>query len=305
MKRSFCLAAGIWLLAVAPVPAWAADVAEILQNAARKVKSEHERIQARARASVEASLGAQADCREYASEIEGRRAEYLLAARLSLDIYKRGAGKPQAGAITIDGKKVTVYFDPLSEGYAEAHHDAIENVKFIVFRGTRIDSAKDILTNLQQFIHIMPERYRWADELVMRVAAENPASRLFIAGHSLGGGLAMYAAMKHGLEGVAFNPAGLSEGAVRNLSLSPADWRAGNRKITVFITRGKKAIDPVSALSLAGETTLAGRRYLVEEENGSSLMQLHGMKRLVRHLFDATRPIADCATDLGFQEIDR
>jgi hypothetical protein len=76
-----------------------------LQDAAEKIKEKHERIQTKARLSVEASLGAQADCREYADELEGRRVEQLLAARLSLDIYKQGEGKPQAGAVTRDGKK--------------------------------------------------------------------------------------------------------------------------------------------------------------------------------------------------------
>ncbi|MDR0672391.1 MAG: DUF2974 domain-containing protein [Zoogloeaceae bacterium] len=196
---------------------------------------------------------------------------------------------------------MTVHIDPRSGGYAEMHYDAIENARLIVFRGTRLGSAKDILTNLQPFLHITPERYRWADELAGRVAAENPGVRLVVTGHSLGGGLAIYAAMKHGLEDVVFNPAGFSANVVQSLSLSPADWQAGSRKITVFITRSEAMIDPVSALSLAKETTLAGRRYLVEEKSGLSLAQLHGMKYLYRHLLDTLGPITGCATDLGFQ----
>ncbi|MDR3157704.1 MAG: hypothetical protein LBU11_01570 [Zoogloeaceae bacterium] len=304
MRRALYCVIGAWLLAATPALAWKPEATKILQNAADKLKDEYARIQTQAQASVEAELGAQEGCREYALAIERRRAEYILAARLSQEIYRRGKDKPQTGEITRNGKKVTVYFDPASEGYAEVHHEAIEHAKLIVFRGTRIHSAKDILVNLQQFIHLVPERYFWAEELAARIAAENPSSRLLLAGHSLGGGLAMYAAMKQGQEGVAFNPAGFSAGAVRRLSLSPADWRAGSRKIVAFITRSGKMIDPVSALSLAGKTTLAGRRYLIDEENGLTITQLHGMKRLARHLSDTKEAIAGCATDLGFQKTE-
>ncbi|MDR2624850.1 MAG: hypothetical protein LBC37_00780 [Zoogloeaceae bacterium] len=302
MRRALCCIAGAWLLTATPALAWKQDMAEkILQIAADKLREEYARIQAKAQSRVEAELGAQEGCREYALAVEGRRAEYLLAARLSTAIYQRGKDEPQTGEITRDGKKITVYFDPASEGYAEVHHEAIAHAKLIVFRGTRIHSAKDLLINLQQFLPVVPERYFWAEELTARIAAENPASRLLLAGHSLGGGLAMYAAMRQGQEGVVFNPAGFSKGAIRSLSLSPENWQAGSRKIVVFLTRSGKTLDPISALSLAGKTTLAGRRYLIDEENGLSPTQLHGMKRLVRHLSDTRKPIADCATDLGFQ----
>lgn len=281
---------------------------ELLQVGAQKAKEKIERVRTAARAEVAAALGRQADCREAAAALENRQAEFLLAAYLSRDIHERAEGriKRQPGEaarseIVAESRRVSLWFDAASDGYAEVHHDALPGAEIIVFRGTRVDKLKDLSTNLVQFVNIVPERYRWAASLVGQVARETPGARILVTGHSLGGALATYAALAHDAEAVVFNPAGLSRGALA--TLSPAALEAGERNIVAFITCGGEALDPVSALSLAGDTVMVGRRYLVEREPGLDLVRLHKMDGFAREL--AARvgvgSLTRCENDLGSQ----
>jgi hypothetical protein len=194
---------------------------------------------------------------------------------------------------------ITLWFDPVSEGCAEVHHDALPDTEVIVFRGTQLRNLKDLSTNLIQFVNIVPERYQWAAHLARRVAQDAPQAGILITGHSLGGGLAAYAALAQGVEAVAFNPAGLSRGALATLPAAAPE--TDERRIVVFIARSGGALDPVSALSLAGESRMAGRRYLVERESGLTHLQIHNMEGFAQAMEGAAETLTRCETDLGFQ----
>jgi hypothetical protein len=281
---------------------------QLLQFGAEKVKEAYGRVQGKAQANVQAALGQQADCRETGAALDERREEFLLAARLSRDIYnraegriKRRPGEDERKEIEQDGQRITLWFDPASDGYAEVHHDALDGAEVVVFRGTQITHVRDLTTNLGQFVNIVPERYQWAAWLLDQTAGEAPGKRLLAVGHSLGGGLAAYAALAHGAEAVTFNPAGLSRGALATLPGSAPE--ASGRKIVTFIACSGKTLDPVSALSLAGDGMIAGRRYLVDREPGLAPLQIHNMGGFTRDL--AARAEAEsltrCANDLGLQ----
>lgn len=282
---------------------------EALRLFAGKVKSEYGRIQNAARATVVSEIGA-AGCNEYAA-LEGRNvAEYRLFARLSSDIYQsdmdermKASGITSQNFLTPDGKAVTGFRDQLSDGYAEIHHDALANTKVIVFRGTKVLSLKDIATNLVQFSNVLPERYRWADDLVAHVHAESRGHRLLITGHSLGGGLAMYAGLRHQARTVVFNPAGLSRGVLNELALSRSQWETANSKVLAFVARSGKSIEPVSALSFAGETVIAGRRYIIDLPPNLTPIQQHDMARLAEQLEDPAGLPVSCTNDVGFQRL--
>jgi hypothetical protein len=280
---------------------------QLLQRGAQKVKEKVGQVQQAARANVAEALGRQADCQAFGEALAGRRDEFVVLAALSDAIYrrpeaqgKRAPDAPESEDIVAAGRKVTLWFDSASDGYAEVHHDALPGAKVIVFRGTQLKNLKDLSTNLRQFVNIVPERYQWAADLAEWVVQEAPGARILMTGHSLGGGLAMYAALAQGTEAVAFNPAGLSQGA--RTTLPDAAFDAGKRRIVAFIARSGEALDPISALSFAGESWIAGRRYLVERGSGLTHLQIHNMDGLARAMEDAAEPLARCGTDLGFQD---
>lgn len=282
---------------------------ETLRQIAGKLKSEYGRIQSVARATVVSEVGA-AGCREHAGQAAWRADEYALLARLSSDIYlspmgdrMKVAGVVSQNFVTPDGKKVTGFRDRLSEGYAEVHHDALSHTKVVVFRGTKALSLKDIATNLVQFSNVLPERYRWADDLVAHVHAESDMERVLLTGHSLGGGLAMYAGLRHMADTVVFNPAGLSRGVLAELALPGNQWQAASSKLLAFVARSGSSIDPVSALSFAGETVIAGRRYIIDLPPNLTPLQQHDMQRLAGHFAETKSSLLSCANDVGFQRI--
>src|SRR5262249_16103890 len=76
-------------------------------------------------------------------------------------------------------------------------------------------------------------------------------------GHSLGGGLVLYAVLHNpGVEGVAFNPVGLSWWTW--LRTSRADRMRTNSALTVVSTHNANHIEPITALSLAHRSVLPG-----------------------------------------------
>lgn len=284
----------------------------LLQLGAEKAKEVYERVQRKSQAHVATRLGQQPDCQKAAFALKERWPEFLLAARLSRDIYTRHLFEPgwaerltdkdERREIVADGKKITLWFDHVSKGYAEVHHDALDGAQLLVFRGTRLRNLKDMSTNLRQFANIVPERYQWAAWLAARVSEEAPGKRLFITGHSLGGGLAAYAALTQDAQAAIFNPAGLSQGALETLPASAL--KTGERNIVAFIARSGKTLDAVSSLSLAGEGTIAGRRYLIERESGLNPLQIHNMAGLFQELAENPETPFHCEADLGVQRLD-
>jgi hypothetical protein len=81
----------------------------------------------------------------------------------------------------------------------------------LAFRGTNY--AVDWLNNAGGFVGFVPSYYERADRLVkaLKKHVEDRSGVLVLTGHSLGGGIAEYAAAKNGLVAVTFNSAHLSQ----------------------------------------------------------------------------------------------
>lgn len=77
----------------------------------------------------------------------------------------------------------------------------------LVFEGTTLTSPQDWANNVANFV--APSEYYYLGALVTEIA-KSQYPNLTLTGHSLGGGLAQYAARRHGLPAITFNAAGLS-----------------------------------------------------------------------------------------------
>ncbi len=92
--------------------------------------------------------------------------------------------------------------------YAAAYTNGQEIV--IAFCGT--DDFGDVVTDVQNFMGTKPEQYQEAMAFVQKVLDDAPPGvKITLTGHSLGGGLASYAALKFNKEAVVFNAAGLGK----------------------------------------------------------------------------------------------
>lgn len=85
----------------------------------------------------------------------------------------------------------------------------------VAFAGTDFgDFFGDWLTNATQALGFVPEQYEMADRLVAEIKAQNPQKTVVVVGHSLGGGLAAYAAARNKVHGVGINSAPLNDNLV-------------------------------------------------------------------------------------------
>lgn len=95
----------------------------------------------------------------------------------------------------------------------------------VAFAGTQLtrDRWGSVITDVTQLTGYSPI-YQYAAGLLRMVLQTNPNSTVYVTGHSLGGGLAQFAAAANAadsgrLRAVIFNPAGLSMPSINNLRL--------------------------------------------------------------------------------------
>ena len=179
------------------------------------------------------------------------------------DIYQDGhdAEMEASGATVRDlGDGRVAYREPKGQRYAEVHIEARRVI--VVFRGTRVAVGSDVLTDVASHIGLETGYYSWAADLVAKTVHDHPGVPVIATGQSLGGGLALYAALRNpGAHAVVFNPAGLS--LVSWLKTSAADRNRMNADTVVFTTRNDLQIEPISALSFAGRSILPGHIVVV------------------------------------------
>lgn len=170
----------------------------------------------------------------------------------------------------------------------------------VVFSGTRLAVNTDVSTDVLSFAGIETGYYRWASTLVAQVAREHPGMEVMVTGHSLGGGLALYAVLQNaGVKGFAFNPAGL--GLLTWATTRRADRARTNAALTVISTRNAGHIEPVSAISLAGRSVLPGHIRVIEVDEIRPAV-LHAANTVVAALEQVAATRADgeaCEGDLG------
>ena len=115
---------------------------------------------------------------------------------------------------------VDVLDDPATgfRGIALQSTDPLDDRTIVAFAGTR--EAADWKANIGQGLGLPTNQYSQAVEFANKwksIEGEN----VVLTGHSLGGGLASYAAIKTGLHATAVNAAPL---ALNHLGINPVDW---------------------------------------------------------------------------------
>lgn len=122
------------------------------------------------------------------------------------------------GGAPVEGYELVKYEADSRTGFEYAVYRS-RNTKEVVlaFAGTDPHSGHDWWTDSVQLLDGVPRQYNQAvmtAAVWQRRAAEEGAPRFSLTGHSLGGGLAQFAAMATGVDATVFNPAGLGPGSV-------------------------------------------------------------------------------------------
>jgi hypothetical protein len=199
------------------------------------------------------------------------------------DIYEHSEDLEASGPKMKDlGDGYTAYYEPNGQRYAEVRVDAARLEAIVIFRGARHFLSSEMSAGLISLVGIETSYYRWGSALVAQVAREHPGMHVIATGHSLGGGLVLYAALHNpGVEGVAFNPVGLSWWTW--LRTSRADRMRTNSALTVVSAHNANHIEPITALSLAHRSVLPGKLYFIDSQ-ASSPLELHSMATLLAGL---------------------
>lgn len=284
-----------------------------LQELARFAASQYQRIESGSRAALANERG-YGTCDMRAEALQLALPDAARLADLNRDLYFHPYdGQMWQKGVTIDsaeiqpGLRITVYRDPASDGYAELYPPLNGHAAVLIFRGTQITSANDIMANIAQFTGSIPPKYIWAASLAAQAARELNGAPLILSGHSLGGGLAMYAGLKNRLPAVTFNPAGLSRAAFNGLSDS--DIIQAGERTTTYISRSGSNVDPVAALSLAGDSIILGQRYVIDLGSLASPLQIHDVGVLANQLQKMEKSAASlppdqlCDLDLGARPV--
>lgn len=154
-------------------------------------------------------------------------AQYEKAALLAIDVFN-DAGAPEGFTRLSDQNLLALGLNPAdfsidTLGFdAALYQDNSTGEYTLAFRGSEADSWSDIredwlMTNAGQIFGAqVPASYEQARHLTGAVKAAL-GEEVMITGHSMGGGLANYAAVAHGMDYTVFNAAGLSDATISAL----------------------------------------------------------------------------------------
>lgn len=228
--------------------------------------------------------------------LAGKLADALRYIEHSHAIY---ASNRLAASGATDDPARRIFQDPYGH-HSELHLDHATHEAILVFRGTQ--SRDDMMTNVGHFLGIEMPYYVWAADVANSVRAEYPGWNLVATGHSLGGALAMWAAIQvEGFEAVAFNPAGLSFKVWD--TLDPYDQARATEQVSAFVAVTPTAVDPVSAMPIAGLTAIPGRVYAVPVDDQGDPQVRHSLpplKTAMSSLYSSGAAGEGCDYDVGF-----
>lgn len=155
-------------------------------------------------------------------------------AELAQSVYNFPDGAPDGWEALTADELIELGIDPadldrggllnLQGGFKAGVYRDDDGNLVLAFAGTDMTSATDWATNAEQALGIDTKQYNQALEVATKLKAA-VGDDLVITGHSLGGGLASYAALGTDTPAVTFNAAGLSDGSFENLGMDPAEGR--------------------------------------------------------------------------------
>lgn len=282
----------------------ARDVKEDVIEKARDVKEKSRNIDVDLDAkNVYERAPREGTCEERRNRILATLPDALRFARLARNIYKgkHEARMKSASLGTLDlGSGAIAHYQSTGQRYAEVHIDEVRRQAVVVFRGTRPSVQSDVSTDVMNFVGLPTGYYRWASALTARVVRERRGMQVITTGHSLGGGLAIYAVLRNpGVKGFVFNPAGLAK--ITWAKTSRAARARTNAALTVISTRNEQYVEPVTAISLAGGSVLPGHVFVVQSD-APDPVALHGAAAVVKALEQVEASKAGgsaCDGDLG------
>jgi hypothetical protein len=313
------------LLAIAPTQAFAEPeqtkpglVGKVVRGVKEKARDVKEDVEERARdvkeksRDIEVDLDAknvyertprQGTCEERRNRILATLPDALRFARLARDVYKTTHEKRMKTASlgTLDlGSGATAHYEASGSRYAEVHVDEVRREAVVVFRGTRPTVRSDVTADVTNFVGLPTPYYGWAAKLTARVVREHRGMQVITTGHSLGGGLAIFAVLRNpGVKGFAFNPAGLAR--LTWAKARRADRARTNGAVRVVSTRNERQIEPLTAVSFSKGSVLPGHIFVLEADVRGSVA-LHNAPTVLAALEQAKATNAGgstCDGDLG------
>lgn len=203
-----------------------------------------------------AGVGAGAGRVPFGEALAGRdpRPEDLDLARISADVYEQTGEGLNGYRLLTDGElnalgiNRSTLEDPAT-GFRAAVY--VKDGQYVVaFAGTDPTELGDLGADIEQGLGFDSPQYEMARSLGLKLA-EQLGDDVVFTGHSLGGGLASFAALATGGTAVTFNAAGLHDETIRSAGLDPdaARQTAANGQIRAFRNHN----DPLTA---AQETDL-------------------------------------------------
>lgn len=152
----------------------------------------------------------------------------------------------------------------------------------VTFKGSQANK-KDWGANLSQLGGDIPKPFIEASKIVLLLKEQYSEAKIVLTGHSLGGGIATYAALSNNVDAVVFNPSVLhtynsvKSTLKRNSFGNPSSF---SRQITSIMTTD----DPVSSISLLNSPLgLQGERFILSKakersqgyfNNGHSMLEV-------------------------------
>lgn len=180
----------------------------------------------------------------------------LLEQALPADSPLRTKLDPLTGGLRDPATGLYANLVRMGEGQEQKH--------VLVFGGTKTADALggQLQADVGQFLGGVPKAYKQAAELTAQVNTTLQAQglRLETAGHSLGGGLAHYAALKNGgIQATCFNAAALGGGCKASIGANLAQAKTNVRHINVD---GDAVGDGIGMLRVPVQTAADGVQFL-------------------------------------------
>ena len=165
-----------------------------------------------------------------------------------------------------------------STGFSAAIYQ-VNGRAVLAFAGTNpkiitgyIDAANDIMSDVLNAAGLGDPQYSFAKQLAAAAEKKYGSSNLILTGHSLGGGLAAYAASTLGVPAITFNPAGLSNAGsyskVLNFQIGGDFAQAGGSTVGQTIVFDQSLLMQTTGVTFHSNSTPAMRSTSVRSRHG-------------------------------------